>query len=258
MHQTQRLFFALDIEAPWPNQWPEGRLMMQRHATFAFLGSLPASTIATLLTQIPPPPFSLSPIGKFDASIALAHAMTWHIQWMHPPLLNYRKELLQWLHAHNLPTETRPWLPHLTVCRGDFHPSVWEAFFKPLPCYASSLQLYESLGHSQYRPIWTHPFQAPFEEIQHTADIGYLVRGRTIQDLYHNAFMALAFKDPSLMNYPSPNTVCQNLDEIIIQLNQAITLLDQESGSFFKAVSFHGQIQTTPNHLLQWEMIVDI
>ena len=47
-------------------------------------------------------------------------------------------------------------------------------------------------------------------------------------------------------------------DEIIIQLNEKISLWDAESGCPFKAVSFSGEITKKENGLLHWEMIIDV
>jgi SHS2 domain-containing protein len=99
----------------------------------------------------------------------------------------------------------------------------------------------------------------PFEEKEHTADIAFIIRGENFNELYHNAQIALCFYHNKIFPYLQLNQKEKtNIDEVIISLNEIITIIDREIGSPFKAVSFHSNITTSKQNLLQWEMIVDV
>jgi RNA 2',3'-cyclic 3'-phosphodiesterase len=109
----------------------------------------------------------------------------------------------------------------------------------------------------EYQSLWEIPLLSPFEEFEHTADIAFLVRGTTPQELHRNAQLALAFKFPKILPFFSKR-LQDTLDEIIIALNEMVGKADAECGCPFKAVSFHGQIKAEEENLLHWEMIVDV
>ncbi len=389
LNSRRRLFFALDMQAPWPSQWPRGTLQKTRHATLAFLGltdycllephlyqnnlknrfssqgdppdltpdrtpiteeqeAIENSSVETNPTHLntdasngfgidpfPLPSFQIGPSGYFDKPLFLPksspHAAAWHIHWQNDAILAYQRQIVDWLSKHNLilyrnnqknrefdkkapptfcsgettiaegqsasenknfeelptPSQTdssdcfgidqKEWLSHVTVARGVIDQQQWRKFFRPLPCYATAIHLYETVEHGTYRSLWSYPFKAPFEELEHTADLAYLIYGNNLSEIYHNAFLALSFKEPQLLLYKKANVLPSNLSDIIIALNRAIAELDRLTGSPFKAVSYHGEIQLIrhlcPNQLknqkigtassgdvsiCQWEMIVDI
>ncbi len=145
----------------------------------------------------------------------------------------------------------------MTIARSPFDVQGWKDDFQPLPCFAKAIHLYESLGSSNYQSLYEYPLLPPFVEIPHMADIAFHIFGKDLQELYYNAFTAIAFKHPRLIAYLQKQPVA-SLDEIIIALNRVISITDQNEGCSLKAVSFHGEIQPFQNNLLQWEMIVDI
>lgn len=262
-NDDRRLFFGMEVEAPWPVFWPKGRLLEEgdRHLTLCFLGDAPYTKIAAALKLKPPPIGSFSSCGRFSKALRLPvknpRVLAWQVDWFDEKVPQLQKTVANWLLEHEFPVDQRPWLSHLTVCRNPQNPEEWEKVFKPLPCYTKALHLYESLGSSRYRPLWSFPFDPPFIEIEHTADIAFRIFGKTLLQLYQNALTALAFSFPLILDaMQSPKL--QSLEDLIIQLNQAIFLIDQKIGCPFKAISFHGQIKKLSNHLLEWEMIVDV
>lgn len=253
----KRLFFAVGIEAPWPATWPEDSVLdvEYRHCTVAFLGEVETPA----WDQIPKPPFRVGPSGWFDKALKLPEktprVIAWHITWRNSLLHQYQATLAQ--KFQKSPGESQePWLSHLTLCRRPLKADEWLTQFAPLPCFASSLHLYESLGHSRYRSLWSYPIAPAFEELEHTADIAFRVLGSTPQDLYANAFTALAFKCPQMLNYWE-ELVAPELEDIVEALNQAVCRTDAAVGCPFKAVSLHGEIVEIDG-LLNWEMIVDV
>jgi hypothetical protein len=249
----KRLFFGAEIHAPWPTSWPQGRLIEERyrHSTLVFLGS----TYEERLPNIPLPQFQIGPCGWFDSVIFLPekepHVVAWHARWQDTALATYQETLIDWLHHSK-----EPWLSHVTVSRAPFAAEKWKESFSPLPCFAGSIHLYESLGNSVYHILWSHPITPPFEEIEHTADMAFRVVGQNLQNLYVNAFTAIAFKCPDLVTHWQPQEI-QSLDEIVMALNRAVSATDQTVGCSFKAVSFHGEIRSVKD-ILEWEMIIDV
>src|SRR5262245_35346076 len=121
----KRLFFAVEVHAPWPPSLPEGRILDEehRHMTLDFLGSVPYEPLLKLIEEFPPYPFSFGSVGYFDESLFLPpkhpNVVAWHAKWFDEldSLSSFQALLTQWLSSHGYSLETRPWMPHLTICR---------------------------------------------------------------------------------------------------------------------------------------------
>lgn len=262
----KRLFFGLEVEAPWPHKLPEGRVLQEshRHLTLAFLGETDFSKLSKALNSIPLPSFTLGLVGKFDKCLFLPekhpHVVAWHVEWMDKTdeLISFQKSLTEWLFTQGFLLEIEnKFLPHVTICRSPFIKKQWEKSFEELPLSVNKIHLYESLGGLKYQPIWTHSLISPFEEIDHTADIGFWIRGNSLEQLYIHAQVALSFHFPNIIPYFPKQERIDNIDSIITSLNIGITRADSEIGCPLKAVSYHGNIHEKTN-VLEWEMIVDV
>ncbi len=262
----KRLFFAFEIQAPWPEKLPPGRVLDigQRHCTVIFLGNLEEKPLLDLLPELPLPPFKLTPAGVFDQYMFLPvrypRVAAWHINWgpFREAMNDYWELIHLFLHSKGIKVERKHnFLPHVTLARKPFIQKDWENIFTTTPLLGSSFALYESLGSSRYQKIWEHPYISPWVEIEHTADIAFTILGRTLQELQLYAQLALAFKYPPLANYIQMLSSPETIDDIIIALNEMIGKADTEIGCPLKAVSFHGEAQRIDN-LLHWEMIVDV
>lgn len=259
-----RLFFALEITAPWPEKLPPGKVLdpLQRHMTLLFLGDADETKLLPLLPQLPLPSFPIGLIGQFDSCLPLARALSWHVDWAFHSheLQEFQRTLMGWLQAHNFAMRHRngPLLPHVTICRPPFDAQEWQQTFQKIPLMASHLHLYESLGSSHYHSLWRYNFCLPFEEIEHTADIAFLILGEDLEQLYTHALYALAFRFPPLLAYFPESREVSSWEEIVKKLNSVLTRADSELGCPFKAISFHGGIEKLSDGLLRWEMIVDV
>ncbi len=251
--------------APWPESFPSGSLLSEssRHLTLAFLGEIESSQVFSHLSTFPKPTFTMGLAGYFDRPLFLPpqspRVAAWHIRcYEEKGLLKcFQEEIVQWLKEKGMtPKEkNREFLPHVTLARSPFLVSEWKQAFEKLPLFLGDVHLYESLGHSQYKVLWSHSILPPFEEFEHTADIAFLIRGRDFSELHLHAQLALSFHCPSLLNYFTFEPI-ESLEEIVVSLNRMIALLDQDIGSPFKAISYHGSIKE--KHNLEWEMIVDV
>ncbi len=265
-NETKRLFFALEVDAPWPSEWPNGRVIDSRgrHVTLSFLGNVPWKPLEMLLPSLPLPEFEIGPVGLADKCLFLPpkhpHVVAYHVTWLEgiSNPLAYQELLAKFLQAAGYELDRRPFLPHVTLARSPFDPTQWRRAFASLPIVIRALHLYESLKCLVYKPLWTHVLGSPFEEISHTADIAFRVKGKTMQQLGIHAQVALGFKFQAIMNYLVPISATFTLDDIVIALNEMITRADSAVGSPLKAVSFHGDVSTDPQGLLNWEMIVDV
>ena len=259
--QSKRLFFAAQITAAWPEQLPPARLVPQetRHMTLAFLGQLALDQLEMLLSQIPLPS---SPIGMGGFSLKFlflpkgqARCIALDTTWLEDPktLFSFQKAVRDWLEPYGY--RQAAFFPHITLACKPFNPEEWQKPFEPIPFFLSALHLYESRGNLNYHPLYSYPLIAPFVECDHTADLAFEIRGKSIQELFVHAQLALFFCFPPLVHYfnsSSPET----LDQIIVELNKMIAWADVQRGCPFKAVSFHGTI--IQRDLLYWEMIVDV
>lgn len=266
VNESKRLFFGVDVHAPWPQRLPKGRILdpTHRHLTLAFLGDILFTPLQKVLDGIPKLTSSVGLCGFFDRCIFLPprhpHVAAWNVQFWDKQnsLAGDQQCLSKWLKSNGFVEDERSWLPHVTLCREPFIEHEWKQEFARLPFYTGSLNLYESVGNLIYKPIWSAEILPPFEEIDHTADLGFIIRGETIQQLYHNAFTALSFKFPNLVDFFISGDQFNHIEDLIMTLNKSVAQADCILGCPFKAVSFHGEILKISDARLQWEMIVDV
>lgn len=264
--EFKRLFFGIEVHAPWPSDLPRGRLLDEnhRHITLAFLGNIPFLPLQEKLSSFPKILQNIGSAGYFDRCLALPprhpHVIAWHVQWLEQNSMVQRSQIIlsDWLVSQGYALDQRPWMPHVTLCRKPFDEEEWMNAFSPLPCYTGAIHLFESVGSLNYIPIWSYPLRAPFEEVDHTADLAFIVRGDNFENLFLNAFTALAFKAPDLLKYFHLPKPFNHLDDIIIALNEILSRMDSIAGCPMKAVSFHGEAIQLEKALIQWEMIVDV
>lgn len=262
---VRRLFFGVEVHAPWPSELPTGRLLVEevRHITFAFLGNVHYQEVLDLLPDLPRPNFRVGMVGQFDDCLFLSprhpRVVAWHVKWLEESarLVEYQKVLADYLRSNNFTIDERKFLAHVTVARRPFDMAKWQKAFQPLPVMTGSIHLYESVGNLVYEPRWTLPLYLPFEELSHTADIAFRVRGESLWQLQLHAAVALSFKFPELLKHQS-NMQPQSLDDVVINLNESVSSADAEVGAPFKAVSFSGQAKSIEEGVLEWEMIVDV
>lgn len=267
MHENKRLFFGFETSAPWPSELPEGRLLDEsiRHLTIVFLGQTNYTKLQKALPTIPEPPFKIGPVGKFVKCLFLPKrhpsVVAWEVEWFehYIDFASYQKKLLEWLTHFGISFDVKEsFLPHVTICRKPANKKNWADSFSILPMMIKSLNLYESLGFSKYQALWSYPILPAFDELSHTADIAFRIHGESLAQIFLNAYVSLAFKYQPVLNYPIDFNKVSNLDEIIIELNDLITKIDGEIGCPFKAISFHGELVTDKNGIMNWEMIVDV
>lgn len=262
--EKKRLFFGFEVMATWPSHYPKARLIdfHCRHLTLAFLGNVDYSRLQDLLPDFPTPPFKVGSVGYFDRCLLLPekhpHVVAWHVNFNRKEVFNeYQDKVVRWLTANDYVVDDRPFLPHVTIGRDPINASEWLHSFIPLPVMIKGLHLYESVGNLNYLPIWSCHVEAPFIELEHTADLAFLIQAESIPDLQIHAQMALAFKFPTLLQFIKKIPIQDNLEDIVIGLNQLITMADINGGCPLKAVSFHGEIEEE-NGIFKWRMIVDV
>ena len=224
-------FLGYSVEAPWPEDLPSGEIVPaeSRHLTTTFYGSTKFE--GTLVK----PPFLIAPAGVIDGVLFLKHVVAYAPSFFEPLEIQ---------------------LPHITVSRTPGHEKEWEKKFKPFPFYLKEYNLYHTVAHLQYEKVQSIALEPPFEEIPHTVDIAFKVKGRHVKDLYFHAALALSFRVPTLCKWIH-GYIPNSLDEVVTSLNKLLYLLDIEEGSPMKAVSHAGFVEEK-GQLLEWEMIVDV
>ena len=195
---NKRVFFAFKVKAPWPKSFPSGRLLAEndRHLTIAFLGNIDDTNLIHSISSFPKPPFRVGLTGWFDKLKFLpprrANVACWHARFFDNSydLAGYQIEIAEWLkmHQYKFKVHKGPFLPHVTLCRRPFSFTEWRNAFKPL----TDLNLYESIGGLNYKPIWKLPIIPPFE--RNSKEASYVIYGESHKQLYANAYAAKAFE----------------------------------------------------------------
>ncbi len=265
-NDIKRLFFGAQVSAPWPETYPEGRLISEesRHLTLGFLGNIPFSPLQQKLDDVPKPTFNIGPVGYFDQCLFLPprnpRVVSWHVKWfVDDALATYQKSLTSWLEAQGYEMDKRDFLPHLTVARKPFIVNAWKKAFDEIPMMVQAIHLYESFPKLEYKPIWSYPLVHAFEEIEHTADRAFLVRGRHLGEIFIHAQLALAYVFPPMLPFvESSHETFDRLESVIEMLNQLNARVDKEMGSPLKAISYAGELKTLDAGMVEWEMICDI
>ncbi len=264
----KRLFLGVEVAAPWPEMWPEGRMIQEpsRHITLAFLGNVECEEVDGLMQDFPPPPFSVGFCGLFDRLLFLPknhpRVVAWHAELFdrQQRLAKAQKMFSQWFCQKEIleKVDRRPWLSHVTLARQPFHTTKWKKHFMPLPFYTKDIHLYESKGNLRYEKIWTYKILPPIKEIPHTADRAFLLHGDNLSSLALHAQVAIAFHDPSFLPYIDKDPSIEKEEEIVAWLNTKIADADEQQGIGVKAVSYSGKGVEKRKHFYQWEMIIDI
>lgn len=257
----KRLFVGWECKVSAYKPFPPGRRISPPHMTIAFLGNISPDALMSNLHSFPSYDSHLSTcaIGDILDFLPPKHprVAALHVEGLLPEFFLFQKKLTDWLSALGYTMDPRPFYPHVSLVRAPLDQNKWEKWPTPSPVLFQSIHLYESMGSCIYKPIWTYPLLSPFDEIEHTADLAFCIRGRTIEELHYHAQMALAFEFPPLIEFIKQQAPA-DLTSMVILLNELISMTDREVGCPFKAVSFHGEIVKMENGLLQWEMIIDV
>ncbi|WP_157991454.1 RNA 2',3'-cyclic phosphodiesterase [Caldimonas tepidiphila] len=165
---TARLFYALWPEPPlreallahqraW--SWPPGVSLTRPerlHMTLHFLGELPRALLPALAAALPP---AQAPFGMLLAQPVLWRGGLAVLLAPEAPaaLVELHSRLAAALHALGLPTETRPFAPHVTLARRA-HQARPPLQFDPIPWTARGAVLVESVRpHGGYRVLAEAP-----------------------------------------------------------------------------------------------------
>jgi RNA 2',3'-cyclic 3'-phosphodiesterase len=268
--ENKRLFFGWEAISPWQEDMPEGRYVTEKHMTIAFIGNTNRHVdLEGILQAMPHPYFKIAPGGFFDKTIFLplnfARAVAYHVSLFGK---NKMEEFYSSINAFLIekkfilkkPHVKHKLLPHVTVARKPFDISKWKKAFIPMPVYFKNFYLYESIGNLQYnKSTWRYSLPAPFEEIEHTADLSFKIIGTNFYEIYCNSLLALFFNDIRLIPYADINAKTSSLEDIVQSLNAMIRKMDTDIGSQYKGVCYSGHMLFNEDtKLYNWEMIVDV
>lgn len=260
--EEKRLFFGLEVETPWPYDYPEGKIIEEknRHMTLLFLGDYPMDNLCSFF---PKPSFTLGPVGIFKEIIFLPKrdpkVAAYQMKFIEKEkeMFSYCEKVVEFGKKLGVKIQHEEFLPHVSVARAPKNLGEWRKSFKQLPFMVSAIHLYESKKDSQYQSLWKFPLKKPFYEIEHTADLAYKVFAEDFATLYKHAAIALSFTFPEILPFISFDNASENTEDIVITLNEIVTHADKEIGCPFKAVSFHGK-ETKSENLIEWEMVIDV
>lgn len=277
-YEKKRLFLGFEVfsnlkKIPFEKKQIDKK---NRHMTMLFLKNQYVTDILKKLPYISLEAFSIGLVGYYNRCLFLPkknpRLVAYQVDFFEKNDLveNFYKKLLEifneQLHQNSKIFEEKnnkdikSFLPHVTMCRDGFDKKRWEKSFEILPLYLKSFSLYESFQNSKYEKIKEYPLINPFEEIAHTADIAYMIRGKNLIDLLYNSFIALCFKAKDFLKYKNliTSNLIKNIDDIVILLNDIIAQMEIDGFHLpFKAVSFNTNI-TKDENILNWEMIVDV
>jgi 2'-5' RNA ligase len=262
-----RVFIALSLDAVWPEVYPPGKLIPDesKHMTLVFLGAVSHPTLTQIKSGFPDPSWMLGPAGFFDAVEFLPprapRVVVWHAKWVYDPgVATYQTQLKNWVSSLGIQVERRVFLPHVTLARSPFEMDSWKKQFVPLPFCVTGVHVFRSFPNSVYQSLWERPLKPVFEELEHTADRAYSIRGRTYADLLSHAWLTLSGVEPGLLTLPFPRSQVQNLNQVVEQINVNLSMADEQIGVPVKAVSYAGDVKpvTQTQPWIEWKMICDV
>ncbi len=264
VEDQKRLFFGFEVHAPWPETLPDTRTLKakHRHLTLAFLGDTSYRKIRALIPRLPKPHFHVGPVGISDSCLCLPKrhpsVVTWHVDpFGEDPIGTYQKELSEFLEGEGYKLERRKFLKHITLGRNPFNEREWKRNFRPLPLYFHNFHLYESCGGLRYEPIWSHDLLPPFEAVQSNADLAFKIYGNSLQQIFCNAQIALAFKCPELLRFLDPGFEVYSIEEGILRLNAIMTQANREVKTPLMRVEVEGEVVPMKGMVI-WEMVVNL
>jgi 2'-5' RNA ligase len=194
----KNLFLAFEIKGQWPASFPKARLIPDayRHLTLAFIGPYDNSSVMNVVPTIPRFKDTISPSGRLDNLIFLPPgieriAVLIPQFFDMPAVMNYQKEVSGDLLRKLGLQEKRSFLPHVSIARAPFDHKEWKEISWNIPFYVSSLSLYQTVASLRYDILWKQPYTPPFDEIDHTADLAYTIRGRNLSELFSHALLCL-------------------------------------------------------------------
>lgn len=265
----KKIFFGLKADANWPAFSSKARFIedKNRHMTLAFLGMQPYNELDFFFKSIPKPPLvGFSAVAEEILFLPFNKPSTasYSLRFLtgKDRLLDYQKKLSFYLIQKDLISlidQKRAFLPHVTFARQPFEKDKLKFEFTKFVITLSDLHLYESLGGLSYSPLVTNEIRVPFEEIDHTADIAYLIRGESLEEIALNAKASLMSRELNIETFFNHSKKdFSSIESIILWLNEAIRTQDINEGSPFKAVSHHGKLKKDNKNIFTWEMIVDV
>lgn len=250
MNEYQRCFIGGEVVAPWqdlPDQKVKEIPPQMRHITFRFLGKVSEEV------ELPPFESFFAPVGIFDQLLFLPDKEPRVVAY-HAHFLSYTTEVANYQTL--LGQEGLEFHPHASVARQKVPPKeVWQQWFLPLPFIMPAVHVYESLGNSHYQTVKSYHLHPPFKEIEHVADVAFLVYGSDFYQLYLHGLIALSFIFPPLIRFYQGGTF-GSIEEVIYALNHLVTRADIEIGCPLKAVSYASKV--VQEKIYTWEMIVDV
>jgi len=85
----------------------------------------------------------------------------------------------------------------------------------------------------------------------------FRVYGKSLQQIFYNAQIALAFKCSELLPFLDPRFEGHSIEEGILQLNAIVARASKEAETPQMRVEFQGEV-TPIKGVLMWEMVVNV
>ncbi len=264
MQQKARAFLAFAASEEYPHKLPEGREIApsMRHLTLVFFPEVDLKGLIGALDKLSPlPQLGFGGIAKEFVLLPPRHprVLAWNVNLgpSLPVIARLAETYGIWAEREGFlqQRETRAYLPHVSLMRSPFSHLDRIKTVYPHPILFPSLHLYESVGNLEYEKRWSKELIVPYREIPHTADVAFEIVGRSLEELYWNASLALATRWEQLL--PSEIPVLESHPDLIRMLNKRIAEIDSAEGISLKAVSYHSTL-TKREDVTYWEMIVDV
>ena len=256
---TKRLLFAFEAYAPFPSNIDLSSNIngQKNHVTLLFFGDVSYKKIHETIRYMPKPSFKVGLAGLSTGLIQIPKRdpslLTCNVDLLGTKQIDfYQSQIMDYYTQYGFDFKGKKFLKHITLGTSSIPDQELMGLLFPLPLYLKNLNLFEVRPGERFESIWTYDLLPPF--VEH--DLGhYVIHGESFQQIFINAQIALAFKNPRFTPFIDSSYQVRNLHDGGVMLTTLINKAYRLAGVEIEKVSFSDN-GSQANGVLVWDFFV--